>query len=318
MLRPHHILCYCVVCFFFTSLFLSFFENSVVEAVFLVSFQTVFCRCSEQQTKFHGRRWVLCRWRSWCCTDYKVLQAPDMPWPRPGLWDSVHSDFCGPLWSLHGRRHWRRSWRTTRALKNWCFWGVSLVMMVFRPRVVLSLKGLPKKCIGFHICCQQALANALQHNRTLTKLLLFGSYKAQFCFSEGIPLPWDSVFYCFFCSQALAEVSSRCVHMFRDPFGDAGRQARRNDFEMTSVGRLVRRVDAPGAALWQALEQIEERLQANQEAAAEADGYGLGGNTLLQTLCCVLFSVSLAPLVWFEHGFGFLMWIGRSEAMIIY
>ena len=36
------------------------------------------------------------------------------------------------------------------------------------------------------------------------------------------------------------------------------------------------------ALLCEALQQIQARLKANKEAAAEADGYGLGENTLLQ------------------------------------
>ena len=50
-------------------------------------------------------------------------------------------------------------------------------------------------------------------------------------------------------------------------FGAAGRQARWVAWSEESL--------LPGAALWEAYEQIKERLKANRKAAAEA-GCGLG------------------------------------------
>ena len=51
--------------------------------------------------------------------------------------------------------------------------------------------------------------------------------------------------------------------------------------------RSVRRVDAPVAAVLEALEQIEDRLQANKEAAAEAARMWTG--SFQQNHCYILF-----------------------------
>ena len=67
-------------------------ESWGVQAVFLSMLES---------SILHGRLWDLCLWRSCCYRIWKVLKAPEMPWPRLGHWDSVRSDFCGSLWSLH-------------------------------------------------------------------------------------------------------------------------------------------------------------------------------------------------------------------------
>ena len=45
----------------------------------------------------HGRPWALCHWRSWTYGRHEV-ETPELPWPRPGHWDSVRSDVGGSLW----------------------------------------------------------------------------------------------------------------------------------------------------------------------------------------------------------------------------
>ena len=124
------------------------------------------------------------------------------------------------------------------------------------------------------ICCPQALANAMQLNTTLTNL----------------DLPWNKIgdkgvearvlqfSISFRCHILHISGFSRCNEAQPEPHRDRPRfQWLWRCRSKGPVSRSVRRVVAPGAALWEALEQIEERLQANRKAAAEADGSGLGG-----------------------------------------
>ena len=112
----------------------------------------------------------------------------------------------------------------------------------------------PNQSQHFTFCTSQALADALQHNQSLTNLDLDGN-----------------------------------------PFRDAGRQAR---WVAGSEESML-----PGAARWEAEERIEERLKANEEAAAKA-GCGLGAFGGILNLLSLYSSMECS--LWCFVLFGYL------------
>ena len=94
--------------------------------------------------------------------------------------------FHPPMTSaFNARRFWPKLCNTTPPSRTSTSEGIRFLMLEWRPWSISFLKSI-ENLFRIHICCPQALANALQHNKTITKL--------------------------------------HCVH--RIEFGDAGRQAR--------------------------------------------------------------------------------------------
>ena len=100
----------------------------------------------------------------------------EMPWPRPGHWDSVRSDFRGSIWSLH-----QALAATLKDHKN-------LKELVLFECQVGDIGAQASRFCYFHrrhfplfssssgrfftICCMEALVDPLKHNTTLTDLNL--------------------------------------------------------------------------------------------------------------------------------------------------
>ena len=171
-----------------------------------------------------------------------------------------------------GGRPWRKPWRSTESSPRSTSDGIILETLVLRPicfsKVFLAEHSLPfwvSDCVF-----RQALAEMLKVNTTLRILRLDGNQigdsgvEAQrFAFSEGNDLPLD---FTFCTSQALANAlqhNQSLIEIDLDSgwLDDAG-------FQVRWVARSEESM--PGAARWEALEQIQERLQGNKEAAAKA------------------------------------------------
>ena len=150
-----------------------------------------------------------------------------------------------------------------------------LVIRVLRPGFSFLWRHFSNLPLDFMIShfCLQALANALQHNTTLTHLNLWAN-QIGVGGVEARVLQF-SIFFRFHILH-IAGFSRRNAAQ-SDPHRDRPWWESLWRCRLAGpVSRSVRRVVAPGAARWQAEKQIWERFKANRKAAAEAAGRGLG------------------------------------------